>query len=176
MDKLCQKALQYLIIYSSSSAACEQERTSRFQGVCENRQIFAGKPLGFPENFDLQNFRNTDYIASPFFLVSPNRLLSQSCFAPLGKSIFDEFLWGEAQESADFSSRVTQKGAEIDRREAYGVRVHLGYSDHLALLAFFCVIFAEFSFFVAFYGMVVYNRRNEKEREDRYDSKCVEKR
>ena len=68
------------------------------------------------------------YIASPFFLVSPNRLLSQSCFAPLVKSIFDEFLWGEAQESADFSSRATQKGAEIDCREAYGVRAHLGYA------------------------------------------------
>jgi len=60
------------------------------------------------------------YIASPFFRVSPNRLLSQNCFAPLGKSIFDEFLWDEVQESADFSSRVTQKGAEIDRREARG--------------------------------------------------------
>ena len=37
-------------------------------------------------------------------------------------------MWGEAQESADFSSRVTQKGAEIDCREAYGVRAHLGYA------------------------------------------------
>ncbi len=55
-----------------------------------------------------------------FFRVSPNRLLSQNCFAPLVESIFDEFLWGEEQESADFSSRVTQKGAEIDRQEARG--------------------------------------------------------
>jgi hypothetical protein len=74
------------------------------------------------------------YIASLFFLVSPNRLLSQNCFAPIGGSIFDEFLWGEAQESADFSSRVTQKGAEIDRREAYGVRAHLGYGKAFAAL------------------------------------------
>ena len=65
------------------------------------------------------------YIASPFFLVSPNRLLSQNCFAPLGESIFDEFLWDEVQESVDFSNRVTQKGAEIDRREAHGFESRL---------------------------------------------------
>ena len=60
-----------------------------------------------------------------FFLGFPNRLLSQNCFAPLGESIFDEFLWDEVQESADFSNRVTQKGAEIDRREAHGFESRL---------------------------------------------------
>ena len=67
-----------------------------------------------------------------FFLGFPNRLLSQNCFAPLGESIFDEFLWDEVQESADFSNRVTQKGAEIDRREAHG------FESRLVMLGRYC--------------------------------------
>ena len=112
--------------YNETSGKCiaigkEMRYTVNVTKRDSNQRGFERQTLGLTASKRLA----ISYIASPFFLVSPNRLLSQNCFAPLGESIFDEFLWDEVQESVDFSNRVTQKGAEIDRREAHGFESRL---------------------------------------------------